>query len=68
MKFKTIWVGKNLKVGKEKEKMAIKKYGDAILTSGIIKINRQLEYGYALSVATPRKKTVRKTIRKRRKK
>ena len=68
MELKTIWVGKNKKVGKEKERMAIKKYGDAILTSGIIKIKGELEYGYALSISSPRRKTVRRTIRRRTKK
>lgn len=47
---KTVWVGSNRKVGVKKERMAIKKYGDAILTSGPIRMNSKIKYGYALSV------------------
>ena len=50
MKLKTIWVGKSKSLAKKKEKMAMKKYGDAIMSSGMVKINGKLEHGYAVSI------------------
>lgn len=51
-KLTTIWVGKDRKKAKLKERMGMKKYGDAIMSSGAIILNKKKTSGYAVSVPT----------------
>lgn len=58
---KTIWVGRSRTSAKRMERLAAKKYGDAIATSGPIIKNRRTVQGWAVSVPS-------RLMRKRRKK
>jgi len=47
---KSIWIGTNRKIGVKKERLATKKYGGAILTSGPIIMKGKTKFGYAVNV------------------
>ena len=67
-RIRAIWTGVNRRVGVKKERMATKKYGDAILSSGPITVNKKEKFGYKVWVPTrliERKPTPTKTIKRK---
>jgi hypothetical protein len=47
---RSVWVGTDEFEGERMEQEAIKKYGDAMLSSGPVKINGKTVYGYSVFV------------------
>lgn len=73
MTLKTIWVGKSRLDAKLQEKKAIKKYGDAIMSSGAVILKGKETMGYAVSVPLnlmkskpkPKKEVLKEDLRQR---
>ena len=53
---KIVWVGTKRRVGLKQERKAIRRYGDAILSSGPVRLRGKLRSGYAVSILKNRKK------------